>query len=145
MDSYFGCEFIDDGCYGKLYEVVNLAPWRKTHPEAIEIPVSLLLEKFIDPNYIASIVSRDREMISIVEKDIAQNGLRNPIELKYDNIGNVTVHDGNHRILIINALTAGKGKIPALIKESDGRIKTAGLKVSSILPELLAAWIKEQP
>lgn len=127
----FGCEFIDDGSYGRVSQIVTLAPWKLKYPDAIELSVGFL-KKIADKSYLNHIQSKDKDLIQVLRSDISKRGLVEPLVIVYDKTLKIRLQDGNHRLLAIDSLP-GWSAIPVVTKQVIS-VRGAGMALAQEQP-----------
>lgn len=126
--SSFGCEFIDDGDFGK--EPPSSLPQIKN--PYFHVPI-FIIEKTLDQKYVATILTKDIEYIKELSYSIKKIGIQKPGLITFDE-NKIRLSDGNHRFLA--AKMAGLQEFPVEIRKVD-KIKTRSVNFSEIFPHLL--------
>ena len=121
MESW-GCESLD---------LETHQPFIK-HIDRIYLPM-WLIEKCIDPSYLANIRVKDEWYIKQLADDITKYGLQKPASLTIANNG-ITLTNGNHRFCAFQLM--GKDTFPVKIYITD-LIKGAGVSHVKLVPLLL--------
>lgn len=86
-------------------------PWRETHPDAVEVPLAAL-RAVAQPEDLQRARSCDRPRL--LARQIAQEGLRQPLELRFDRQGRVVLGDGHNRL--VSAEVSGRPTLPAVAR-----------------------------
>lgn len=136
----YGCqfiEFIDDGSYGSPFKKNTKDPWRLRDDVDSIIEVNIkFIERFLDRRYMQEIYIRDRQYIIDLSHDIAEHGLREPLELFVDPSNDLRFQDGHHRYAACVDFLGYKN-LPMIIVESSGKIRARGLNMRSFIPDML--------
>jgi hypothetical protein len=125
MSESWGCEFTDDGDYGKLlsrsedlFENDNLR----------FLPLEIV-ESALDKKYIAEIINKDMQYINELASSISSIGFKEPGVLTFDT-QSIRLSDGNHRFIAAQIL--GLKKFPVILQEVDS-LKASSGRISKFL------------
>jgi hypothetical protein len=129
----WGCEFFDDGQFGRPTTGEN------NNTNIIILPIHII-EKTIDNKYMSEIIFKDKDYINELTYSISINGIFEPGTLTYDN-EKIRLSDGNHRYLAAKNL--GLKNFPVKVVQVD-KIKAGSIRFSDLFPDILELLWQER-
>ena len=138
MSLSYGCEYIDDGSYGRDEVKSKKEPWRD-HPDAdLVLLLPMEIVNLIADNaelYAARV--KNSERIDMLRHSIRENGLEVPPLILFDESGNIRYKDGYHRLASLQDLGTFS-EVPVVLKQVSGTIRGGSVKTVDHLATLFA-------
>lgn len=125
----------------EVYEVEESEPWMDHHriDEIYYVPIEFC-RLFADRTRLDLLSRTEAEWICEIGTSIAEDGLREPAVMAFDENGKLRYHDGYHRML-----TGELESIPVLLEEARPNVRGYGRPIGSIMREMFEALFGDVP
>lgn len=128
--------------YGTEWEYREFPEPKETteNPGQYLLPMELVLA-FIDKGYHRDRERHDPQRLELLEQSIREEGLHEPILLLLDPDGKIRIHDGNHRLIVLQRL--GHSKVPVNLEVKPKPVKGYGRKLSDNSELVFQMFVKK--
>lgn len=105
-------------------------PWRANPGKVYFLPTEFVL-RFADKERMSLIRNTDKDHITELQENILEIGMTTPLEMWMDAEGKLRLQEGYHRMCVAEHNRLLFDRVPVLLYQSNGRIKSYGRPVVS--------------